>query len=284
MKKSVFLLAFGVLGFNIYAFDPAPALVPVGNVKDYTKTDYTITEKFGDYYRSPKAKYVHVFDENGRQTETSEFTGKDVPVDRIVYSYDEAGNLVSTTGFDADGKLNWKISATFDSKNRKTEESEFNAANVLVSKSIWKYNGSQSEEAYYNSDGALLGKIITKTDDNDRIIEVSSYISSGKLDNKRTYSYNDAGKVSEITYWNSEGNVSSRVVFRFDEKFTLTEVQTYSSTNKLVQRVIYKYDEKGNVLRTTTYAVSEKFGGTVNELTAINEFAFNYANSAEDAK
>ena len=91
--------------FNIYAFDPAAAVSLSAPVKDYTKTTYTITEKFGEYYRSPKAKYLHVFDANGRQTETSEFTAKGAVVDRLVFAYDAAGNLTSTTGFDSDGKI-----------------------------------------------------------------------------------------------------------------------------------------------------------------------------------
>ena len=104
MKKTFIAMTVAALSFNIYAFDPAAAVSLSAPVKDYTKTTYTITEKFGEYYRSPKAIYLHVFDANGRQTETSEFTAKGAVVDRLVFAYDAAGNLTSTTGFDSDGK------------------------------------------------------------------------------------------------------------------------------------------------------------------------------------
>lgn len=277
MKKTLLVLAAAALTYSLYAFDTSAHIKPAGAVKDYTRTAYTITEKFGDYYRSPKAKFVHVFDSNELETETSELTPKDSLVDRLVFSYDAQGNLAATTGYDSDGKVSWKSVISYDAKGNKTEESEYNASDMLVNKSIWKITaGKQSEEAYYNADGALLGKTITKFDDQGRDSEICSYNADGSLEQRRAYTYNDAGKLSEIAYSGSNGSTAQRVVFRFDEKYAITEEQTYNSSNKLVQRIIYKYDENGNVARTTTYTVSEKFGGTVNELIDINEYAYNY--------
>ena len=237
MKKLLLSATVAAIALNLYAFDSSTAIKPNGAVKDYTKTDYTITEKFGDYYRSPKSKYVHVFDSLGRQTETSEYTNKDVLVDRLVYSYDAAGNLISTIAYDADGKISWKSQATYDDKGNKTEESEFNASDMLVNKSIWKIvAGKQSEEAYYNADGALLGKTIVKFDDQGRDAEVATYSADGLLDQKRTYTYNDAGKLSEVAYLNSDGIITKKIVYRFDEKYAITETQTYNSANKLAER------------------------------------------------
>ena len=187
MKKTFIAMTVAALSFNIYAFDPAAAVSLSAPVKDYTKTTYTITEKFGEYYRSPKAKYLHVFDANGRQTETSEFTAKGAVVDRLVFAYDAAGNLTSTTGFDSDGKISWKTVTVYDSNGNKTEESEYNASDMLVNKSIWKTSPEkQSEEAYYNADGALLGKTIVKFDDAGRDSEVCSYNADGSLQQKRS--------------------------------------------------------------------------------------------------
>lgn len=281
MKKSLLVLFSAAVCFNIYAFDTASVLQVKGNVKEYTKIDYTITEKFGDYYRSPKAKYVHVFDSNGRQTETSELTAKDLPVDRLTYTYDEKGNLTTTTGFDSEGKLSWKIVTVYDSENLKKEESELNASDMLVNKSIWKYSPLESEEAYYNADGALLGKTITKFDEQNREVEVATYSADGKLDVKRAYTYNDAGFLSETVYTDAQGLVTSKVVNRFDEKYNITEEQTYENGKKLSKRTIFKYDEKGNVSRITVYEVSQKFGTTVNELIGINEFSYVYGENAK---
>lgn len=280
MKKTFLVLSAALIAANIHAYDASPAIVPNGSVSAYTKTDFTITEKFGDYYRSPKAKYVHVFNASGRQVETSELSVKEALVDKITYTYDAAGNLTSTVCTDADGKVMWKILAVYDAKGNKTEESEFNAGDVLSNKSIWKLTpGKQSEESYYNSEGALLGKTITKFDDQGRTAEVLQYFAAGSLDEKRIYTYNDAGKLSETAYIDAAGVQTKKVVFRFDASYAITEEQTYNSANKLVQRIIYKYDEAGNVIKATTYSVAEKFGGTVNELTGICEYAYQYGSA-----
>ena len=136
MKKTILVVTAAAIAFNLYAFDTASTLKPAVGVKDYTKTDYTITEKFGDYYRSPKAKYVHVFDAAGKHIEATELTSKDALVDRLVYSYDTNGRLTNTISYDSEGKLSWKQTTVYDAAGNKTEESTFNASDMLVNKSI----------------------------------------------------------------------------------------------------------------------------------------------------
>ena len=244
MKKTLFILALSAVAAQIFAFDPSASLKPAVAVGGYTKIEYQITEKFGDYYRSPKAKYVHVFDANGLETETSELTSKDAVVDKISYKY-EGKNLVETLCTDADGKISWKI------------------------------NGKQVDESYYNSEGALLSKIITKYDDQERISEVAQYQADGKLEEAAVYTYNDAGKLSEISYTNGDNIQTRKVVFRFDASYQITEEQTYNRENKLIVRIIYRYDANGNIVKTTKYNVAEKFGTTVNELAGIAEYSYN---------
>ncbi|MBQ0052725.1 MAG: hypothetical protein KBT11_11785 [Treponema sp.] len=287
MKKSVLLSAVlgAALAANLYAFDTDVSLQLTGSVNEYTKTEYTITEKFGDYYRSPKAKYVHKFNAAGKETEASELTSKDALVDHIVYSYDAAGNLSSQVCTDVDGKIQWKITYAYDASGNKTEESEFNASDALVNKTIWKFTaGKQVEESYYNADGALLSKIITKIDEQGRTSEVCTYRADGNLDEKATYTYNDAGKLSEITFTNVLEIVTKKIVYRFDAAYQITEEQTYNAENKLIVRVIYRYDENGNITKKTTYNVAEKFGTTVNELAGIYEYSYKAGASSVDAK
>ena len=276
MKKTLLVLSAAALALNLYAFDTELPLPVNGSIKDFTKTTYTITEKFGDYYRSPSSKFIHVFDAAGHEVENTELTNKDLIVDRLTYEYDKSGRLTTTVCYDGENSLSWKLVATYDANGNKTEESEFNASDVLTSKTIWKYNGKQSEEAYYDADGKLLGKSISKVDDQNRKSEICEYNADGSLDEKKTFAYNDAGKLSEIVTFNGAGIQSERIVFRFDANYAITEVQTYNVANKLVKRVIFKYDSNNNVVRTTTYNVADKFGTTVNELIDIKDFSYNY--------
>lgn len=276
MKKTAIALSFALVAVNAYAFDPDATLKTVGSIAEYTKTEYSITQKFGDYYRSPKAKFVHSYASNGKEAETSELTTRDSLVDKIVYGYDAQGHVVSKVCTDADGKVSWKVVSAYDKSGNKIDESEYNACDILVNRSIWKFAGKQSEEALYNTDGALLGKTITKFDEMGRKLEVSIYNADGFLDEKQNYTYNDAGKLSEVVHSAPDGKQIKRIVYRFDSSYSVTEKQTYNADNKLSVREIFKYDSTGNVSKATTYSVAEKFGGTVNELTGICEYSYKY--------
>ena len=185
MKKTIAALSFAALAVGLYAIDSEPTLAVVGSAKEYTRTAYTITEKFGDYYRAPKAKYVHVFDARGRETEMTELTAKDSFVERVTYAYDDSGRLTTTTCSDADGKATWKIVTTYDANGNKVDETEYNAAEALTGKSIWKFTNKQSEEAFYDAEGVLLGKTISKYDEQNRVIEICQYNASGALESKQ---------------------------------------------------------------------------------------------------
>ena len=50
MKKTILVVTAAAIAFNLYAFDTASTLKPAVGVKDYTKTDYTITEKLLKYF------------------------------------------------------------------------------------------------------------------------------------------------------------------------------------------------------------------------------------------
>lgn len=277
MKKTLLTVTLAALALSAFAYDDSAFITPIGAIKQYTKTDYSITEKFGDYYRSPKAVYTHTFNAAGLETESSELSNKNVLVDRLVYEYNSSRKRTTQTCYDADGKVSWKVVSTYDASGNKTDESEYNASNILTSKSIYKYvPGKQIEESYYNADGALLWKSISKLDDLKRIAEVNQYYAEGNLDEKRVYVYNEAGKLSELDFYDNTGAMTKKTVYRFDDNSVITEEQTYNSANKLSERVIYKYDGSGNIVKTTTYTVSDKFGATVNELTSISEYTYAY--------
>lgn len=275
-KKAILAAAAATIAAGAFAFDPNSSPKLEGQVGAYTRTEYTITQKFGDYYRSPKAKFVHEYDPTGKEAVASELTTRDSVVDRITYGYNASGRLVQTICTDSDGKVSWKITADFDENGNKVDESEFNAGDVLMNRTIWKFNGRQIEESLYNADGALLSRTITKTDEQGRKTEEAIYNEEGRLEQKISHTYNDAGKLSETVIADPSGKQVRRVVYRFDASYAVTEKQTYNAENKLAIREIFKYDSAGNVSKATTYRVADKFGTTVNELVSISEYSYTY--------
>src|SRR5574344_1672873 len=197
MKRSILtaVIAFAVCG--AFAFD-SETFTPTGKVSSYTKTDYTVTTKFGDYFRSPSSKFLHVYDSTGLETETSEYNAKDVLVDKIVYQYDTSRNLVSSTFYDATNALVWKTLMVYDATGKVKEESEFDKNNKLSGKTIYKYDDKKTDESYYDGNGKLLSKTITKYVDLKKIAEAAHYLDDGSLDQNDIYTYADNGTLTQV--------------------------------------------------------------------------------------
>src|SRR5574344_1024507 len=196
MKRIVLTALIALVAGSAFAFDSA-IFTPDGKISSCTKTDYSISTKFGDTFRTPKTKFVHTFDATGLETETSEYTTKDVLIDKIAYQYDASRNLVSTTFYDANNALVWKTLMVYEN-GRVKEESEFDRDNNLTSKTIYKYDGNKADETYYDASGKLLSKTITIYNAQNKIAEENEYLDDGSLDQKTVYTYTDKGTISQV--------------------------------------------------------------------------------------
>ena len=83
MKKMFAALIAAVMCVSVFAFDVMEYLPLKGTVKNYTRTDYGITSKFGEYFRTPEMKIVRALDRAGREIESSEMTGRGTLVNKI---------------------------------------------------------------------------------------------------------------------------------------------------------------------------------------------------------
>ena len=276
MKKFISAALISLLGLMAFAFEPGANFTPMGGVKSYIKTDYTVTSKFGEYFRTPNAKFQHVFNAYGQEIENSSLTLDGKVLDKITFEYDSKGNVTAQTGVDDAGNVLWKIINTYDKSGKKTEEAEYDSKDNLSSKSIFKYTGKNlTEETLYNG----LGKIIWKniyTYEEDVCKSVASYYASGDLESKKTFKFNDNNDIQEILFYDDENNYVKKELYRYDANKVLTEVATYNSNNVLYLRKFYKYDAKGNVAKITTYSIAKKFGTTVNELAGMSDFTYQY--------
>ena len=113
MKKMFAALIAAVMCISAFAFDVMEYVPLKGAVKNYTRIDYGITAKFGEYFRTPEMKIVRIFDRAGREIESSEMTGRGTLVNKIKNTYDASGKLTAQDGYNADNALIWKSSVTY---------------------------------------------------------------------------------------------------------------------------------------------------------------------------
>ena len=279
MKKvflSGLLIACGIFAF---AFDDSPFMRPNGSPKSYTQTDFTITTKFGDYFRTPAVKFKHIINEDGLEIESAEYSVTGQLVDKIVYEYTADKQIASQSCFDASGNLSWKVSATFDKNGKKIEENEYDAKGLLLGKTIYKYDSPNTvDETYYNSQGNLIWKNTYLYNAEKKLMETSAYFSTGALDVKKVFVYNSDGTISEINSYNSLNEQVERETNTYNSDGLLTERAVFGDDGKRRSRVFYKYDANKNVIKKTTYNISQKFGSTVNEMAGQSDFEYEYPN------
>ena len=277
MKKILAACLASFISISLFAFDVEDYLPLKGTVKSYTRIDYSITTKFGDYFRTPEKKTLHMLNGAGFEAESSEMTPRDVLVNKIQNTYDAAGKLVSQVGYDSDNKLIWKSTAAYAADGKKSDNSEFGKDGTLKGKTIYTYTGANlSDETYYNGDGALAWKNTYVYNDAGQLTTESHYYADGSLDEEYDYTYTETGKIDTITYVDGYGTVKSRDYFRYGSDGVLNEITTCGADNKTTKRKLLKYDTAGNLAKISTYSVSKKFGTTATELTDMTEISYQY--------
>lgn len=276
MKKILAAVLAVLFGASVFAYDIAAVSQLNGTVRQMTRTDFMIVSKFGDYFRAPDVKTVYTFNGAGQVIESSQLNSRDVLMDKIVNTYDEDGRLTAETCFDSDNVQLWNTVITYKN-GKKADSSEYIRGDVLKGRTIYTYtDGRITDESYYDGDGAIIWKTVSKYNGAGQLETVSDYFSDGSLDTEQRYEYTPSGKIDSISYSDRNGELVSKELFRYDDKNVLTEVTEYNSENRVVRRTIARYGSDGNLAKITVYTVAQKFGATVNEMTDMAEFAYEY--------
>lgn len=275
MKKLISAATAAALSLCAFCSDFSIGFKPEGAVSSYTKTVYTVTSKFGDYFRTVFEKETHTF-ANGLETDVCVYSPKDELLRKHTNTYDSESRW---TAFEyADFSTGVSLRTEFEYAPDETLRSEtVTDANsgALNSKSIFKHENTKCTENLYDADGKLVTRIISSQNESGKTAEEIQYNGDGTLDSSRKYAYTEDGKNAIVEQYSADGTCTQKIVFRYDAASGfLTEIQVYNQDNKLSQRRIYKNDAFGNPVRISCYDVSEKFGTTVNELTRIEDFSY----------
>lgn len=288
MKKIISSLCVALAGSLLFAYDIASEAQIKDGAKSVTRTDFSIVSKFGEYFRTPSTKYAYILDSAGRTVESAELTARDAVINKISNVYDANGNLKEQICTDSDGIQIWKSVVTYKD-GKKSDVSEFGKDGSLKTKTIYLYENSKlADETVYNSEGALMEKTIYKYDEKGRLSTQDIYFNDGTLAQESQIFYTENGKKDSVSYYDQHGKLTSKCIFRYAANGTLSEVTTYGADNQTTTRQLVKYDSDGNISRITTYNVAKKFGTTVNEMSDMQEFSYNYDSaelvSTENAK
>lgn len=273
MKKLYSLVLAATLSSALFALDVFTFVPVEGNINSYVQTNFSITSKFGNYFRTPKEKINHTLNANRLESETKVFSTKDELLNKTTYKYDANNNLIEQCYYEKESTLLWKSISTYKN-NLKTETSEYDKKGNLKTKIIYTYtDGKLTDESDYNSEGTLGFKIIYKYNKNGNVEKEILYNASGALETEKTYTYTAKNKIESITTFDNYTKNSIIHVFRYTND-ALTEITTYDNNQNITNRIIIKYDTNGNVAKISEYDVAEKFGEIQNELVNISEYVY----------
>ncbi len=272
--KNLLLLAF-CLSFQAtsFAFDGFEHAVSEKNIKSYSRTEYEVSSKFGQYYRTVTLR-EELKVSNGLITEKSECNEKNELQNKIVFQYDEKFNLKESIKLDAAEKVISRKAMEYDSDGRMAIADEYDADGKLMTRTIYKYEDGKNTESIYDGNGDLTCRTISYLDAEDKIADCYRYKGNGSLEMLAKYTYAGDSQILTEDYFNSQMIFFGKKCNKYDAKGNLIEVQEYSDKNELIKRIVIKNNADGLPERMSFYNVSEKFGSTANELYRISDFEF----------
>lgn len=274
MKKIITFLAAAAMSVSLFALDIFTYAPINGNVKSYTQIDYDIASKFGNYFRTPASKIIHVLDNAGRDVEITELNARDVVLNKTIIKYDNYGNVTEQACYDNNSNLLWKNVSTYVD-GKKSDLSEYGKDGSLKAKTIYQYaDGNLVDETGYDGEGALIWKTIYQYGVNGKVEEQDEYAADGSLDTQYLYTYTDDGKIDSISSYDTYTDQEDKKIFRYAANGTLSEITTYDNCKQVVNRLVIKYDNNGNASKISEYNIAQKFGTTVNELILMTEYTY----------
>ena len=179
--------------------------LPNGRLSDITRyaADNTVNERWIYSYQGSK-QIIRITPKNGKPHN----------VEKV---YDDNGNLLTDTQFDAEGKEGKRVEYTYDSKGRIATESEF-------------YEGKLRNALRYvfNAKGQL--------------VQVMQATPSGKEVVNSDYGYDKEGNLVREQWIDGEPSLISKKDSQFDSQGNMVKVDSYYAPYKY--RVMYTYKYK----------------------------------------
>jgi uncharacterized protein YxeA len=188
------------------------------------------------------------YNERGNKTEETKSRGDGSLVNKGIFDYDTAGNLVAVTVYNADGSLYLKRSYKYMDKAR----------------------GRTTEEYVYKDGNTLLTKAIAAYDDKGRAIELATFDANGKPGLRQVISYNAKGKQAEIEYFQDSNSRTGKAVFIYDAQGNLIGENIYGADGSQSRRMVFRGDaERGTDVTITEY---DSNGSLVSKKNYVREF------------
>lgn len=218
--------------------------------------DGWITEQFSQNSDGSEWRIVNDYSKAGKLTAARTYNDSDVPISETEYIYDAEGYLASVRTKDKTGNITMSAAYTCDSRGRKLKIQELSVIEGIgmvvgiedVNSGIW-HSGeiSRSETIYddrdeeielriFNSEGALVGRMEVRRDENGKPLEVSHY-------------YGDIVEFSPPAAKSGTGKETAALTGEQKAEAEAEAARVFSP-GSVMSKQVFKYNESGNLIET----------------------------------
>ena len=122
-----------------------------------------------------------------------------------------------------------------------------------VSFAAYDVTGNRTEQAVYNFDGALNGKIVFTSDTKGNAIVAIRYGADGAPESRTVSTYDPQGNRTESLSYTAAGALTSRTVFSYDAHGNETAARSYTPEGTPESTTVSTHDARGNLEETAWY-------------------------------
>ncbi len=237
--------------------------------------------RFGEWLEAARSLESDTrYDQQGRVLEMSRYTPDNKLDYRFSYSYD-GDKLVEEasydadgrplylwrhsyneqrrdlSGYDSDGKLDFKLVSYFDEQDRLDREISYAADERINYEASYSYSrkGMTRTTQYYSLGDEADYRVVETFDGAGNRLEEAAF-ELDALQYRVIYKYNEAGRLLEEIASDAFGNSEYKLVNRYDARGNLLESSEYDSAGELFYRYEYAYDAFDNVIKRSSLSAS----------------------------
>jgi antitoxin component YwqK of YwqJK toxin-antitoxin module len=200
------------------------------------------------YFSDGSLSYIYEYNKNGETTKSEDYrNGKLWSAEE--YEYDESGNLIKSSSYDADRKFTSYSVYGYNESGKRIKISKYDGSGTLTEYTEIKRNGDYIlSETVYDADGnkTKYTEYLENTPDYNTYSRTKRYekYENGKLAELREY--NEDGKTLKSSSYKN-GSLESYSNYHYNESGRLIKVTACDAYNRIVNYYEIEYtDENGN--------------------------------------
>ena len=216
-------------------------------------------------------KRVYIRNEKGNLISEVKHYGSDSG-EKTEYEYNQKDLISAIVHFDEEGEFVSREEIVYDDKDNLVERKTADRNNNLISRLTFTPPiNDQIEENEYNEKNVIVSKTLIKFNDKGKEISSVQINPQGKLISSTHNTYDERGNIIEKI---NKDFYSKRVVYEYNDRDFLITQEIFDDSGMLLRKNMYEYDDDGNLTAEQTYEMDTTRGGRDKHFGTRYEYEF----------